>query len=195
MNNPEIEVEILDNSDTNPELVQENSTLDSMDDDEFISLEEAIEFSGISKSLFYQRKKALGIESVRRGQKSYLKVCEARSIRDYSAGLAVAGNSSIATEQPTKVASVTGVNPNKIKQRATSIAKELVIADLLGEQLAANPELLSEEDRAEIDAYRSHFEAAFPKKEFSPEQLTELVIPLNKTPAQEEDAEEYLEVC
>lgn len=82
---------------------------------------------------------------------------------------------------------VTGIDPNRLKAKATAIAKENLIADMLATQLAENPHFLSEEDRAEIDSYRSHFEAAFPKKEYSPQDITALVIPL---PVSEEEGEE-----
>lgn len=185
--------EILEVSTESTEESLESFQTSEIQDEDFYTIEDAIALSGISKSLFYQRKSALGIESIRQGKQTCVKGFQLKAIRDYS-NLATVAKSEMTGQQTTKVTGVTGINPNKIKQRATSIAKEMVIAELLGEQLAANPELLSEEDRLEINLYRSHFEESFPKKKYSPEDLTNLVIPNHKQP-QEENAEEYLEVC
>lgn len=72
---------------------------------------------------------------------------------------------------------LTDINPDRVKALSSAHAKEILISRKLGEKLADNPELLSEEDLAQVKSFEASFDRAFPVKEFSPESLIGAVIP------------------
>lgn len=80
----------------------------------------------------------------------------------------------------TSRANLTGMvsNLDQIKVTARLGAKERLIAKALAEELSENPEMMPEEDLAEVEAVKAQFSAMFPKKRYSPEQLAHLLVEL-----------------
>ena len=155
MNNPEVESENLEISSDIPEPVQNDSGLDSFSDEDLITIEEAISLSGISKSLFYQRKGALGIGSIKQGRTAYVHIFEVKAIRDYSTGLATVSAGGIEQNQQRSQQPVT-ISPADIQQIKVDAAQRVKAKRLatikVSRAMEENPDLLPADIRAEIEA-------------------------------------------
>lgn len=176
MNSPEIP----DESTESTELVQTESILDELSDEELISVNEAIGLSGLSKSLFYQRMNTLQIQSTRQGKSAFLHAIEVRAIRDYSpGGIVQVGSNSIApTAKPQQLtASSADIRQIKVEAAQRVKAKRMAIVKV-AQAMEENPDLLPADIRAEIEEFeQTTLATPIPQRGYyDPELLAQLVL-------------------
>lgn len=69
------------------------------------------------------------------------------------------------------------LNGDRITAEARRLAKEMLISQMLGENLAKNPHLLPESDRAEVEAIKAQLQNSLPKeKKYSPEKFAQRLM-------------------
>jgi len=179
MNNPEIDNENLEVSSNIPEPVQNDSGLDGFNDEDLITIEEAINLSAISKSLFYQRKAALNIGSIKQGRTAYVHIFEVKAIRDYSNGLATVSSSGIEQTRSQQVVTISPADIQQIKLDAAQRVKAKRLATIkVSRAMEENPDLLPPEIRAEIEAEEQAMISTplAQRNYYDPELLASLVL-------------------
>lgn len=155
MESTEESIQNLEANSNIPEPVQNDSGLDAYSDEDLVTIEEGIILSGISKSLFYQRKGALSIGSIKQGRTAYVHIFEVRAIKEYSNGLATVSAAGIEQTQQRSSQPVT-ISPADIQQIKVDAAQRVKAKRLatikVSRAMEENPDLLPPEIRAEIEA-------------------------------------------
>lgn len=181
MESTEESIQNLEESSNIPEPVQNDSRLDSFNDEDLVTIEDAISLSGISKSLFYQRKAALSIGSIKQGRTAYVHIFEVKAIRDYSTGLATVSSSGIEQTRSQQVVTISPADIQQIKLDAAQRVKAKRLATIkVSRAMEENPELLPAEIRAEIEAEEAAMISTpiAQRNYYDPELLASLVLEL-----------------